>query len=71
VVVTRCRLGVAGREFCIFVIPPPQECCLSQLLVFSPLGKRYFTDKLWLDPLDFLGNLGRILDRWLIGEEWL
>jgi hypothetical protein len=44
VVVRRYRLRVAGHEFCVFVIPLPQEGCLSQLLVFGPLGERYFTD---------------------------
>jgi hypothetical protein len=36
-------LQVTGHEFCVFVIPPPQEGCLSQLLVFGPLGERCFT----------------------------
>jgi hypothetical protein len=43
VVVRRYRWRVAGYEFCVFVNPPPQESCLSQLLVFGPLGERYFT----------------------------
>jgi hypothetical protein len=59
-VVRRYRLRVAGHEFCVFGIPPPQEGCLSRLLVFSPLGKRHFADNLWLDPLNFLRGLGRI-----------
>jgi hypothetical protein len=64
VVIRRYRWRVAGHEFCAFVIPPPQESCLSQLLVFSPLGKRYFTDNLRLNPLDFLRDLWGIFDSW-------
>jgi hypothetical protein len=37
-----------------------------QLLIFSPLGERHFADQLWLDPLNFLGNLGRIFDCWFV-----
>jgi hypothetical protein len=63
--------GLAGHEFCVFVIPPPQEGCLSELLVFRPFRIGYFTDKLWLNPLDFLWDLGRILDRWFVCKERL
>jgi hypothetical protein len=41
------------------------------LLVFSPFGERHFAHQLRPNPLDSFGNLERILDRWLVGEESL
>jgi hypothetical protein len=53
-------IAALARFFRSLIIPPPQERCLAQLTVFSPLGKSYFADQHRSHPPDLLRNLGRI-----------
>jgi len=49
----------------------PKKGRLRQLLILGPVRLSHFAHQPWLNPLSFLWDLRRILDRWLVDEKRL